>query len=276
MPSESAKEVPEGMESRNSDMQKAISSDCCVGILVGLEASAMDNALVSVAHEVPCSAHIESPATEAIAGKNGVQFDEVGVPHCYNDDGGLPHCLCKGPVGALCIQSQHLEVTGCNAGENQDIESDPDDLVLSPPRNGLMRFLYLLILPGLILAGNVLLPGPDAGLAGVQLVCSWSEAGGSAYFAAPEVAPAVDVAVEYPWKPGVGESTPAPRRPKPKLPGRPPLFAPAGGAFSKPKPSGWPPPSAPADGALECFSLKRMDNAAEAGVMFPSDAVEIL
>ncbi|GMH12925.1 hypothetical protein Nepgr_014766 [Nepenthes gracilis] len=27
MPSESAKEVPEGMESRNSDMQKAISSD---------------------------------------------------------------------------------------------------------------------------------------------------------------------------------------------------------------------------------------------------------
>ncbi|GMH02219.1 hypothetical protein Nepgr_004058 [Nepenthes gracilis] len=29
----------------------------------------------------------------------------------------------------------------------------------------------------------------DAVLAGVQLVCSWSEAGGSAYFAAPEVAP---------------------------------------------------------------------------------------
>ncbi|GMH03543.1 hypothetical protein Nepgr_005382 [Nepenthes gracilis] len=86
MPSESAKEVPEG----------------------------------------PLLAHARIPAIEAIAGKNGVQFDEVGVPHCYNDDGGLPHCLCKGPVGALCIQSQHLEVTGCNAGENQDIESDPN------------------------------------------------------------------------------------------------------------------------------------------------------
>ncbi|GMH12926.1 hypothetical protein Nepgr_014767 [Nepenthes gracilis] len=87
----------------------------------------MDNALITMAHEVPCSAHIESSAIEAIAGKNGVQFDEVGVPYCYIDDGGLPHCLCKGLVGALCIQSQHLEGTGCNACENQDIESDPDD-----------------------------------------------------------------------------------------------------------------------------------------------------
>ncbi|GMH00874.1 hypothetical protein Nepgr_002713 [Nepenthes gracilis] len=127
MPSESAKEVPKGMEFRNSDMQEAISNDCRVGYLVGLEARSTDNVLDAVAHEDPCSAHIESPAIEAIAGTNGVQFDEVGVPHCYNDDGGESHCHCKGPVGALCIQSQHLEGPGCNAGENWDIESDPDD-----------------------------------------------------------------------------------------------------------------------------------------------------
>ncbi|GMH00869.1 hypothetical protein Nepgr_002708 [Nepenthes gracilis] len=108
-------------------MQKAISTDCRVGYLVGLEARSTDNVLVAVAHEDPCSAHTESPTIKAIAGTNGVRFDEVGVPHCYNDDGGESHCHCKGPVGALCIQSQHLEGPGCNAGENQDIMSDPDD-----------------------------------------------------------------------------------------------------------------------------------------------------
>ncbi|GMH30408.1 hypothetical protein Nepgr_032251 [Nepenthes gracilis] len=108
MPSESAKEVPEGMDSRNSDMQKAISTDCRVGYLVGLEARSTNSVLDAVAHEDPCSAHIKSPAIEATAGTNGVQFDEVGVPHCFSDEGGESHCHCKGPVGALCIQSQPL------------------------------------------------------------------------------------------------------------------------------------------------------------------------
>ncbi|GMH25452.1 hypothetical protein Nepgr_027295 [Nepenthes gracilis] len=87
MPSEAAKEVPEGMDSRNSDMQKAISTYCRVGYLVGLEASSTDNILDVVAHEAPCSAHIKPPAIEAIVGTNGVQCDEVDVPHCYSDDG---------------------------------------------------------------------------------------------------------------------------------------------------------------------------------------------
>ncbi|GMH02019.1 hypothetical protein Nepgr_003858 [Nepenthes gracilis] len=70
---------------------------------------------------------------------------------------------------------------------------------------------------------------------------------------------AVDVVVEYPWKPGQGESTPAPQRPKTlrKSP-------------SKPKPSGRPPPSAPTVGLGEGLSPKRVANTAEAGAKIAS------
>ncbi|GMH25380.1 hypothetical protein Nepgr_027223 [Nepenthes gracilis] len=71
-----------------------------------------------------------------------------------------------------------------------------------------------------------------------------------------------------PSQPGQGESTPAPPRSKPKTSGQPPPSAPAGGALSKSKPSGRSPPPAPAGEALECFSPKRVANAAEAGVKY--------